>query len=262
MKNRLSKAAKRIFILGIVGLLAVPAPAQESAPDKYTGPKDKLQVYLLIGQSNMAGRAPFAEEQAGPVEGAYLFTDKAEWEPARNPLNRYSTIRKDLGMQKMNPGYAFAIEMRKHNPDRAIGLVVNARGGTGIGEWKRGTPYYKEALRRAKEAQKSGTLCGILWHQGEGDSEHPEAYLSNLQQLVSDLRKDLKMPRLPFVAGQINGVPAINDQIAKLPETVPFSGVAGSEDLKAMDRWHFDTESMLLLGRRYAEAMLKLQKKP
>ncbi len=69
------------------------------------------------------------------------------------------------------------------------------------------------------------------------------------------------MPDLPFVAGQINGIPLINDQIAKLPETVASTGFASSENLKAMDKWHFDARSMKLPGQRYAKEILKIQKK-
>ena len=60
------------------------------------------------------------------------------------------------------------------------------------------------------------------------------------------------------MAGQVNNVRLINDQIARLPEVVPFTGFASSVGLKTMDRAHFDAESMKLLGRRYAEAMLRI----
>ena len=56
-------------------------------------------------------------------------------------------------------------------------------------------------------------------------------------------------------------MPAINDQIAKLPEAIPFTGFASSDGLKAMDHWHFDTRSMKLLGERYAQEILKIQVK-
>ena len=60
------------------------------------------------------------------------------------------------------------------------------------------------------------------------------------------------------VAGQVNDLELINDQIARLPAVVPATAFVSSDGLKAMDRWHFDARSMKLLGRRYAEAMLKL----
>jgi len=64
---------------------------------------------------------------------------------------------------------------------------------------------------------------------------------------------------LSFIAGQINNIPAINDQIATLPQVVPFTGFVSSDGLKAMDSWHFDTVSMKLLGERYAQEILKVQ---
>lgn len=234
--------------------------AQDQATAVYNGPKEKLHVYLLIGQSNMAGRAPFGGEDAKVVERCFLLNGQDQWEPAKNPFNRYSTIRKELGMQKMNPGYGFAKTMLEKEKDISIGLVVNAKGGTTIEEWEKGTQFYNEAVRRAKEAQKTGTLTGILWHQGEGNAGNPDGYLVKLKALVVALRTDLGIADLPFVAGQVNDVPAINDQIAALPQALPATGFASSEGLKAMDRWHFDTPSMKLLGERYAEAMLKLQK--
>jgi len=251
----------RSIIRSIAFVMLVAASALGADGGTYAGPKEKLHVYLLIGQSNMAGRAPFTKEEARPIPRCFLLNDKDTWEQASNPLNRYSTIRKGLGMQKMNPGYGFSLAMLAAEKDVSLGLVVNAKGGTKIEQWKKGTRFYAEAVRRAKEAAKSGVLKGILWHQGESNAKNPDGYLEKLAKLVADLRADLGVKDLPFVAGQVNNVPAINDQIAKLPETVTNTGFASSEGLKAMDRWHFDAKSMKLLGKRYAEAMIKLHEK-
>ena len=256
---RFSKQASVSALLAVFCLLGTIIHAQDEAPSPYDGPREKLHAYLLIGQSNMAGRAPFTEAESGAVEGAYLLNGEDEWEPAKNPLNRHSTIRKGLGMQKMNPGYGFSKTMLKETKGISIGLVVNAKGGTRIEQWKKGTQFYKEAVRRAKVAQKTGIIRGILWHQGESNNGNPEGYLDQLKTLVVDLRRDLGVADLPFIAGQINSAPAINDQIAKLPETLPATGFVSSEGLKARDRWHFDAVSMKLLGKRYAEEILRLQ---
>lgn len=221
---------------------------------------EKPDIYLLIGQSNMSGRAPFTETEAAPVEGCFLLNGEDKWEPAKNPLNAHSTIRKGLNQQKLNPGYSFSIRMLEKNKGVTLGLVVNAKGGTRIEEWGKGTKFYSDAVRRTQAAQKEGgTLRGILWHQGESNEKNPEEYLEKLKSLVEDLRKDLGSPKLPFVAGQVNNLKPINDQIAKLPETVPHTAFVSSEGLKAMDRWHFDHDSMILLGARYADEMMKLQ---
>ena len=140
-----------------------------------------------------------------------------------------------------------------------IGLVVNAKGGSSIKQWTRDAKFYQEALQRMKAAMEKGELKGVLWHQGETDHKDPE-YLDKLKELVENLRKDLELPKLPFVAGQVNNAKEVNDQIAKLSSEVPHTGVVKSEGLTAMDRWHFDTKSMKILGERYAAEMLKIQR--
>ena len=243
------------LVVGLAGLVLIPGAKAEG----YKGKKENLHVYLLIGQSNMAGRAPFTKDEAMPLERGFLLNGSDEWEPAKNPLNAYSTIRKGLNMQKMNPGYTFAKTMLEKSPTVSLGLVVNAKGGSNIGQWKKDAAFYKEAVRRVKIAGKTGTIKGVLWHQGESDAKKPEGYLEKLSDLVKNLREDLAMPDLPFVAGQVNDVKAINDQIAQLPEKVNASSYISSEGLTAMDRWHFDAKSVRIMGERYAEKMLKLQ---
>jgi len=259
----------RLLLAGLVAclfcLLCARTYAQDKSSMEYNRSKNDLHIYLLIGQSNMAGRAPLTEKETGEIKRCYLLNDKAQWEPAKNPLNRFSTVRKKLSMQKMNPGYGFALTMLKEKPDLTLGLVVNAKGGTSIEQWAKGTESYSEAIKRVRIAQTSGTLKGILWHQGESNSSRSGSYLGKLETLVSNLRSDLKMPDLPFVAGQLfynaetkAKTKSINEEIAKLPKTLPFTACVKSDGLTTMDNTHFGAKSMKQLGNRYAEEMLKL----
>jgi len=241
-------------------LLIVLTFSLTALADSQPGTKKDHHIYLLIGQSNMAGRAQYGDELKSPIKRAFLLDGNDEWSVAQNPLNIYSTIRKGPGMQRLGPGYGFAKEMLQNQPEISIGLIVNAKGGTKIEQWKQGTKFYDEAVRRTKVAMKSGTLKGILWHQGESNQGNPDAYPAQLKALVENLRKDLSMDRLPFIAGQVNNVPKINEAIARLPEEVDVTAYVSSEGLTCTDRWHFDTESVLLMGKRYAEEMLVLQK--
>jgi len=216
----------------------------------------------------MAGRAHFTEEESSVIPECFLLNAEDKWEPAANPLNRHSTIRKNIKMQKMGPGYTFAQMMLKEQQDITLGLVVNAKGGTCIEQWTKGTEFYNEAVRRGKIAAAGGNLKGILWHQGESNASSPGSYLARLKSLVQDLRNDLGIPDLPFVAGQLfydaetkPETKEINEQIAKLPGIVPHSAYVSSDDLTTVDNTHFDSKSMKVLGKRYAEEMLKLTKK-
>jgi len=251
----------RASTIGVFVALLQLIPAGAQVPDAVDAMDEKRHIYLLIGQSNMAGRAPFTEEESGVIGRCLLLNAEDRWEPAKNPLNRYSTIRKGLGMQKMNPGYSFAEMMLQKQADITLGLVVNAKGGSSIKEWAKGTKFYEEAVRRTRVAQKSGKLKGILWHQGESDRTDAD-YLPKLKALVTALRKDLGIPLLPFVCGQIKDVPLINDQLMELASSVPMTACASSDGLTTMDRWHFDAKSVKLLGMKYASLMLSLTTDP
>jgi len=247
------------LILCALGLAAPHFQAQQTAAP--SGPPEKLHLYLLIGQSNMAGRAEIPEDARDILDRCYLLNDKNEWEPASNPLNRHSSVRKDLAMQKLGPGYSFARKLLEKDKNIKIGLIVNARGGTKIDEWLGKSELYWGARKRTKAVLHHGTLKGVLWHQGESDINAADGYLEKLQTLVSNLRADFSDPNLPFVAGQIHKGPAINEQISKLPETTHATAVVTAEELITTDGTHFDTKSQLLLGERYAEQLIDLQAK-
>lgn len=138
--------------------------------------------------------------------------------------------------------------------------IAYARGGSKIEQWLGSKPaHYWGARKRTRIALNHGTLKGVLWHQGESNSDAPDNYLEHLKSLIANLRTDFGDTDLPFVAGQIHNSPAINAQIAKLPEVAHATACVTSDGFTATDRWHFDTGSQLLLGERYAEQMIKLQ---
>ncbi|MDH5398458.1 MAG: sialate O-acetylesterase [Cyclobacteriaceae bacterium] len=223
------------------------------------------KIVLLIGQSNMAGRAHLLAVDSTTVEGVELLNSEGQWMPARNPLNQYSSIRKDIGMQRLGPGWSFAKHLSKKKDFNTLGLVVNAKGGSAINEWMPGTEFYSEAVRRTKQAiEQGGELVGIAWHQGESDVKDMSHYLADLEVLINSLRKEFNNQTLPFVAGQIignnPGRAAFNGLILSLPEKVPHTAVVASKGLKVFDGVHFDNKSQKKLGKRYAKAFLKLVK--
>ncbi|MFG0248736.1 MAG: sialate O-acetylesterase [Phycisphaeraceae bacterium JB051] len=268
MSTSQNKCRPITLLLIIACLLTAIMPQMLRAEEAHV-PKDKLHIYLCIGQSNMAGRAPFTEEDAKPIDRCLLLNGEDQWEPAAIPLNKHSTIRKGIGMQKMNPSYMFAKTMLQADKDITIGLVVNAKGGTRIDQWKKGMekhkpeePFYVEAVRRTKIAMQTGTLKGIIWHQGEANRKDPK-YIEKISKFIANLREDLGTPDLPFVCGQINMAQdqPINTLILELPKQVPHTGVVSAEGLVAMDAWHFDRKSMVELGSRYGKKMLEVQGK-
>ena len=236
----------------------------------YARTETSLDIYLLIGQSNMAGRGIITEQYA--VEGdprVLMLNQENKWVPAKHPLHFDKPSVAGVG-----PGLSFGMEMAKANPSRKIGLVPCAVGGSPIDMWKEGALYtstntrpYDDMVLRIREAMKSGSVKGIIWLQGESDAKPGlvDAYLPKLKALVEKLRVLLNEPALPFVAGELgrfreeyNG---INTELDKLPAQVPYTRTVTSEGLAHKgDRTHFDAPSAELYGLRFAEQMKLLQK--
>lgn len=231
-----------------------------------TNTTESYDVYLCIGQSNMAGRGDIDSTVTDTLENVYLLTaGDTTWEAAANPMNRYSTIRKGLKMQQVGPSYGFGKIMASLDPNKKIGLVVNAKGGSSINEWHPDSLFFKEAVQRTQMAMKhGGQLKGIIWHQGCSDAGRWDAYTPKLEEMVAALRAELGQADLPFVCGQLSSDrPSrnkFNAMILNVPQVIPHSAVVTSQGLTTKDKTHFDAKSQLILGERYAKKMIELIK--
>lgn len=259
------KKLKRLIILLLISMPAMHF-ASISADGKGRS-KERYDVFLLIGQSNMAGRGYMIEGDEQPFnDNVYLLNDKGEIEPAANPLNKYSTIRKDMSMQRIGPGFGFSRKIAEKT-GRKILLVVNARGGSSIKEWKVGAEkaYYDEAVRRTRQAlAHNGKLKAILWHQGETDATD-HGYMEELADMVTSMRKDLKAKKVPFIAGEIaywiKESGEFNERIAHISEYIGNAACISAENCTMLideEDPHFSRDAQIMLGERYADAVLRI----
>lgn len=83
-------------LLAIVALAFSSASAQTAVSSGYDGPPERLHIYLLIGQSNMAGRAPITDAEKDIPPRTLLLNAENRWDNASHPFNQHSTIRKGL----------------------------------------------------------------------------------------------------------------------------------------------------------------------
>lgn len=230
-----------------------------------------FELYILIGQSNMAGRGPLtAEFQAQGNPRVFMLNRDKQWVPAKHPLHFDKPKAAGVG-----PGLAFGMDMAETNPNVKIGLIPCAVGGTPIEHWKPGafdpatkTHPYDDALIRIKEAMKSGVIKGVIWHQGEANSAENKSaiYIKQLKTLVKTLRREVGNSKLPFVVGELGRFRTqftkFNIQLAKVPTKIRFTALAISEGLDHKgDSTHFSSSSATELGHRFAKTMIELQRK-
>lgn len=225
-----------------------------------------LHIFLLAGQSNMAGRGEVGDIDRTPHPREFVLDENDEWVIATEPLHFDKPKIRGVG-----PGLAFAKEIVERNPGVRSGLVPTAVGGSGIQTWTPGgfheqTGLYPwdDAVRRLHIAQNSGELKAILWHQGESDSglDSASSYEARLHDLIRRFRDAAGDERLPFIVGQLGQFKDWSDarQLVNVAhENVPIhferTRFVCSDGLTHIgDMSHFDAHSARELGRRYAES--------
>ena len=234
--------------------------------------KENFHLFLLVGQSNMAGRGTVTPADKIPHPRVLVLDKTGAWVPAVDPLHFDKPAAVGVGL-----GRTFAAAIAEANPGVTIGLIPCAVGGSPIDAWKPGIFYdatkshpWDDAMQRAKLALQAGKLKGILWHQGESDSSAAlaPAYEAKLHDLISRMRSELRAPTVPFIVGQLGKFAEspwnefklqVDAAHRALPLKVPYTAFVGSDGLiHRGDKVHFDSDSYREFGRRYAAAYLKL----
>jgi hypothetical protein len=242
----------------LLGFLAAVACAVQAADTNF-------HLYLLIGQSNMAGRGKIALEDKVAVPRVLMLNKGNEWVSAVDPIHFDKTIA------GVSLGRTFGIEMAKADPKVKIGLIPCAVGGTPIRRWQRNGDLYKAALKRAKIAQKDGVIKGILWHQGESDSgkeETAKIYEAQLHAMITAWRKDLGRDNIPVVVGELGQFfkrakfkGTVDAALKVLPSKVKRAAWVSTEGLEHKgDVVHFNAAGYREFGKRYAAKMQALIK--
>src|SRR5574344_886014 len=253
--------------------------------------KDKnFHIYLCFGQSNMEGNARIEEQDTINVDPRFkvmetldcpaLNRTKGSWYTAVPPLCRCHT--------GLTPADYFGRTLVSNLPEKIkIGVINVSIGGCKIElfdkdyyqtymetapDWMKGmvkdydgNPYGR-LVEMAKLAQKDGVIKGILLHQGESNT-NDSLWTKKVKLVYDNLMKDLNLnPKdVPLLAGELvnadqgGACASMNAIIATLPQVIPNSYVIPSEGCPGRsDHLHFTAEGYRILGKRYAEKMLKV----
>ncbi len=202
-------------------------------------PPGDLDLWLLAGQSNMAGSGSGGAYES-PSEQVWLCNLRDQWEIAREPFladryeatdSAFALMRSEMTLAAADPDYRrrrgerYGEDLRRHESGgglglafgkaiaaftgRPVGLVFCAKGDTRMNEWApdwSGSPcmaLYAATWRRVRAVGRP--LTGVLWYQGESDTfDHQgHVYAEKMRELVGALRRDLRQPELPWFYVQI-----------------------------------------------------------
>jgi hypothetical protein len=226
-------------------------------------------VFLLFGQSNMAGyaRATNADKMEDPRIQVLGFDSCSatgrtnnQWDVAVPPLHECSP-------GAVGPGDWFSKTLIQKLPQTdKILLVPCALSGQAISVFSKGTEKYTWMVNRVKAAQQMGGVVeGLLFHQGESDCGN-SGWPMKVKQLVADLRTDLAIGNVPFLAGELPPASACgnhNPLVNQLPGLITNGHVISAQGLNldpADTQWnmHFGHDDTVELGKRYEAKMAEL----
>ena len=227
-----------------------------------------IHSFLLIGQSNMAGRGYLQE--AIEVDTSHIKVLKnGRWQ------NMFRPINPDRSFSGSNLGERFAERYaEKYGVD--VGLICCADGGTRLEQWKVGSLLLDNAIYQSKLAARTSTIAGVLWHQGEADCEKTlaDSYRERFEVIMASFRKDLDLYDVPFLVGglgdfladcelseKLKNYGAVNVRLKEIAEKNPMTGFVSAEGLGANpDNLHFNAKALYEFGIRYFEEYQKLRR--
>lgn len=223
-----------------------------------------IHSFLMIGQSNMAGRG-FMEDVPIIYDEKIKMLRNGRWQTMMEPIN-YDRSTSGIGLAA-----TFASAWRLlHNQEDDIALIPCADGGTNLDDWAPGGALLEQAIFQAKAAQNISTIDGILWHQGESDSlEHRyQQYQHKMEHIINHLRKELNAPQIPLIIGGLgdflgdglygkyfNEHHYINESLQNFTNDHENNYFVSAKGLTCNpDGVHFDAVSQRRFGIRYFEA--------
>lgn len=279
---------KSIGIGNVLRAVGIPYPTSVAPSDPHVLPtaeipqvyRAQLNLFILVGQSNMVGWAPIPAEQKTDSR-IYVFGNDYRWRVADEPIddayNQVDEVSEDR-IAGFGPALAFAFASLDRHPEAAIGLIPCAKNSSAIKQWQRNLSdqtLYGSCLKRALAASTMGHISGILFLQGETDAQNPTLYPEPephpfdwgflFTAFITDFRNDLQEPELPIIFAQLGRDPLSNDfsnwkvvQEQQSSINIPMTAMITTDDLALLDGVHFTAESYQTVGRRLAEAYWEL----
>lgn len=234
--------------------------------------KEVIHSFLMIGQSNMAGRGEFSDVPV--IRNRLCFMLRmGRWQTMREPVNP----DRDIFEIRYHSGTSLAASFaNEYAIDRgeAVGLIPCADGGTAINQWMPGEVLYDHAVMMTRLAMRSSKLSGIIWHQGESDCKNDEllySYKGKFKKMMESLRRDLGAEDIPIIIGELSENISDDWKVADRPSKlnkifhelaceVPLCRVASAEGLTLKaDGIHFDAVSAREFGKRYYKEYCELK---
>lgn len=244
---------------------------------------EPVYLFLLGGQSNMSGMTgsgSLSSELKSKQQNTRIYLNPS-MDGAASFKGKWLTLEPGFGYSntQFGPELSFAASLTKKYPAVKLALYKSSVAGTDLDkQWRPPssggtagnlyTSFVKE-LKNALTSLKSSTtdtiiISGMLWMQGESDAMNASMannYEKNLKNLIEDIRKEVGVADMPFIAANIDEQStwanykivntAMNNLTTKMANVITFP----TKGFKT-DKIHYQGDGMVALGNAFANAVI------
>jgi hypothetical protein len=248
---------------------------------------DAKRVYLLAGQSNMAGAGLVADL---PAEWLLKQSDVQIYAGGQVASSgHWEALGPGMGSNQscIGPELSFGHDIAAIADPCNTYLIKHAVGGTNLyDQWHapdntypNGGVHYQGFISTVRAGLGAllndcyePNIAGMLWMQGESDGNSglaaAQAYKQNLIDLIQSIRSDLGVPNMPFVIGQISnnyGIiqygTIIQQAQLEVSQEVPNTALVITSDLpiitgEGVVPVHYTAAGQIELGKRFADKLI------
>lgn len=249
---------------------------------KEVAPTGGLKVFIMAGQSNMAGCDDV--RNVDPMWTGQIDDVKMYWGNSASPgfeslqTGTSGAPCSDEAPQfYFGPEISFGSDMSIVFPEDDIVIIKFAVGGsdmfsqwtTPTREFPNGGVLWNElkftidaALAQLTEMGYQYDIAGFLWMQGESDCDkryRARKYAGNLTKFIASMRIHLGQPNMPFILGRIRDAGQPHTEMVREAQVYVAGNIPNvywfdTDDLGMLpDGIHYDEEGMIELGHRFAD---------
>lgn len=232
-----------------------------------SGSDPVFHIFLLMGQSNMAGVATSKASDRNTDERLKVLggcnQPAGQWNLANPPLSDCPGEKGWNLSDAVDPGIWFGKTLLEKLPaGHTIGLVGTAESGESINTFIQGGSHHQMILNKIAKAKtaENARFAGVIFHQGESDSGQ-ETWPDKVVQLYNEVKAAFGVDYdVPFILGELpqgGCCSGHNVRVHEAADKLPMGYWVSQEGTNVMDQYHFDHPSVVLMGKRYGETMLE-----
>lgn len=227
-----------------------------------------LHVFMLMGQSNMAGVAKRQPSDNNSDDRFKVFGGcnykAGEWSTVVTPPLNECPGEKGWNLSDtVDPGMWFGKTLLPKIPaGDTIGVVGTAESGESINTFISGGSHHQMILNKIAGAKKTpnARFAGIIFHQGESDNTQA-SWPGKVVQLYNEVKAAWGVDYdVPMILGELPAggcCSAHNTRVHEAADQLPKGYWISQSGTKVMDEYHFDHDSVVLMGTRYGEKMIE-----